>query len=115
MPRLQVFHIPFTTMHVNRGVWGENASEFVPERWIVPGGVPPLSELPHGWSGLVTFCDGPRNCIGYRLGMSIMLHAPLVVLANVRPAHRVYAEHDSSGVLFGSNLAVWYADCAPRG
>ncbi|EPS95624.1 hypothetical protein FOMPIDRAFT_101731 [Fomitopsis schrenkii] len=65
----QVFHIPFTTMHVNRGVWGENASEFVPERWIVPGGVPPLSELPHGWSGLVTFCDGPRNCIGYRLAI----------------------------------------------
>ncbi|KAI0732667.1 cytochrome P450 [Fomitopsis betulina] len=65
----QVFHIPFTTMHVNSDVWGENANEFVPERWIVPGGVPQPSELPHGWSGLVTFCDGPRNCIGYRLAI----------------------------------------------
>ncbi|OCH83627.1 hypothetical protein OBBRIDRAFT_742916, partial [Obba rivulosa] len=49
-------------------VWGANAAQFEPERWITPGGVPPPSALPHGWSGLVTFCDGPRNCIGYRLG-----------------------------------------------
>ncbi|EED83115.1 predicted protein [Postia placenta Mad-698-R] len=65
----QVFHIPFTTMHVNPAVWGPDAAEFKPERWFVPGGVPPPSELPHGWSGLVTFCDGPRNCIGYRLAI----------------------------------------------
>ncbi|TFY67129.1 hypothetical protein EVJ58_g1823 [Rhodofomes roseus] len=65
----QVFHIPFTTMQVNPEVWGKNAAEFVPERWIVSGGVPEPSELPHGWSGLVTFCDGPRNCLGYRLAI----------------------------------------------
>ncbi|KAI0642733.1 cytochrome P450 [Trametes meyenii] len=65
----QVFHIPFTTMHVNPAVWGPAAAEFQPARWLTPGGVPPPSELPHGWSGLVTFCDGPRNCIGYRLAV----------------------------------------------
>ncbi|TBU25929.1 cytochrome P450 [Dichomitus squalens] len=65
----QVFHIPFTTMHVNPAVWGPTATKFDPSRWLTPGGVPPPSELPHGWSGLVTFCDGPRNCIGYRLAV----------------------------------------------
>ncbi|KAI0631192.1 cytochrome P450 [Trametes polyzona] len=65
----QVFHIPFTTMHVNPDVWGADAARFDPERWLTPGRVPPPSELPHGWSGLVTFCDGPRNCIGYRLAI----------------------------------------------
>ncbi|KAI0676401.1 cytochrome P450 [Trametes maxima] len=65
----QVFHIPFTTMHVNPTVWGPDAAEFQPARWLTPGGVPPPSDLPHGWSGLVTFCDGPRNCIGYRLAI----------------------------------------------
>ncbi len=65
----QVFHIPFTTMHVNPAVWGPSAARFNPARWLTPGGVPPPSELPHGWSGLVTFCDGPRNCIGYRLAV----------------------------------------------
>ncbi|KAM5537674.1 hypothetical protein V8D89_008752 [Ganoderma adspersum] len=65
----QVFHIPFTTMHVNTDVWGPKAASFDPARWLVAGGVPPPSELPHGWSGLITFCDGPRNCIGYRLAI----------------------------------------------
>ena len=54
-------------MHVNPTVWGPSASTFDPARWLTPGGVPPPSELPHGWSGLVTFCDGPRNCIGRNL------------------------------------------------
>ncbi|CDO70546.1 hypothetical protein BN946_scf184579.g2 [Trametes cinnabarina] len=65
----QVFHIPFSTIQVNPAVWGPDATEFNPDRWLTPGGVPPPSELPHGWSGLVTFCDGPRNCIGYRLAI----------------------------------------------
>ena len=102
------------TMNINPQVWGENANEFVPERWIVPGGVPPPSELPHGWSGLVTFCDGPRNCIGYKLGMSIMSHAPLVCPTNVHVAIREHAEHVSSGVLFGSRLAGLGSLTAPH-
>ncbi|RPD75636.1 cytochrome P450 [Lentinus tigrinus ALCF2SS1-7] len=65
----QVFHIPFMTMHRNAAVWGPDAAQFNPARWLTPGGVPPPSELPHGWGGLVTFCDGPRNCIGYRLAV----------------------------------------------
>jgi len=65
----QVFHIPFMAMQANPAVWGADAAEFKPERWITPGGMPPPSELPHGWSNMVTFCDGPRNCIGYRLAV----------------------------------------------
>ncbi|KAL0959633.1 hypothetical protein HGRIS_011335 [Hohenbuehelia grisea] len=65
----QVFHIPFTTMHTNPQVWGPDADIFNPSRWLEKGGVPPPNELPHGWSGLVTFCDGPRNCIGWRLAV----------------------------------------------
>ncbi|KAF8653640.1 hypothetical protein AX16_003792 [Volvariella volvacea WC 439] len=65
----QVLRIPFTTMHVNTKVWGPNADVFDPTRWIKPGGVPPPNELPHGWSGLVAFCDGPRNCLGYRFAV----------------------------------------------
>lgn len=68
----QVFHIPFSAMQVREETWGKDAEEFKPERWLLPLGTPGAvkapSELPHGWSGLTTFCDGPRNCIGYRLG-----------------------------------------------
>lgn len=65
----QIFHIPFTAMQTNPVVWGADAHEFRPERWITPGGVPAPKDLPHGWSGLVAFCDGPRMCIGYRLAI----------------------------------------------
>ncbi|KAI0648755.1 cytochrome P450 [Trametes meyenii] len=65
----QVFHIPFTTIHVNPDVWGESAAQFDPARWLKPDGVPPAHKLPSSWSGLLTFCDGPRNCIGYRLAV----------------------------------------------
>jgi len=60
--------VPFMTMNTNPVVWGPEAGIFNPERWLVPGGIPAPSDLPSGWSGLTTFCDGPRNCIGWRLG-----------------------------------------------
>ncbi|KAF9072869.1 cytochrome P450 [Rhodocollybia butyracea] len=66
----QVFRIPWTVLNVNEQVWGSNASQFIPERWIQPGGVPSADKLPHGpWGGVSSFCDGPRTCIGYRLAV----------------------------------------------
>ncbi|KAJ6487726.1 cytochrome P450 [Mycena sanguinolenta] len=62
----QVIHIPFTPMHTNVDVWGPSAAVFDPMRWLQARD--PAS-LPHGWSGLLTFCDGPRNCIGWRLAV----------------------------------------------
>lgn len=94
-------------MNTNQDVWGKNANEFAPERWVVPGGVPPPSELPHGWSGLVTFCDGPRNCIGYKLGMSIMFHTHLTGSANVHFENLEHVGYDGYRLLFGLDLAGW--------
>ncbi|KAK0449598.1 cytochrome P450 [Desarmillaria tabescens] len=64
------FTIPYTLLNTNPVIWGPNAQEFVPERWMAPDGVPPSKELPHGpWSNLSTFSDGPRMCIGWRLAV----------------------------------------------
>ncbi|KIY48790.1 cytochrome P450 [Fistulina hepatica ATCC 64428] len=65
----QIFHIPFTTMNTNPSVWGPDAVVFSPDRWLKPNGIPAPSQLPRGWSGILTFCDGPRNCIGQRLAV----------------------------------------------
>ncbi|EIM87146.1 cytochrome P450 [Stereum hirsutum FP-91666 SS1] len=66
----QIFQIPFTALNINPAVWGPDGPSFRPERWIEVGGVKPANELPHGWGNITTFCDGPRNCIGYRLAIA---------------------------------------------
>ncbi|ESK92562.1 cytochrome p450 [Moniliophthora roreri MCA 2997] len=64
----QSFHISFTAMNVNPEVWGTDAHEFKPERWLTPGAMP--SDLPHGpWANVASFCDGTRGCIGWRLAV----------------------------------------------
>ncbi|KAJ6614603.1 cytochrome P450 [Mycena sp. CBHHK59/15] len=62
----QVIHIPFTPMNTNPQVWGHSASVFDPNRWLE---VRDPATLPNGWNGLLTFCDGPRNCLGWRLAV----------------------------------------------
>lgn len=69
---VQIFQIPFTGLNVNPTIWGPDSRIFRPERWIEPGGVKSASQLPHGWGNISTFCDGPRSCIGYRLGMTFL-------------------------------------------
>ncbi|PBK80547.1 cytochrome P450 [Armillaria gallica] len=64
------FTIPYTLLNTNTATWGLNAQEFVPERWMTSDGVPPSNDLPRGpWSNVSTFADGPRVCIGWRLGV----------------------------------------------
>lgn len=49
-------------------VWGEDAGKWDPERWLNPDRIPPANQLTAGVHGLFTFIEGPRTCIGYRLG-----------------------------------------------
>ncbi len=57
--------------NLNPSVWGSDAAEFRPERWIEAGGIPAFEQLPYGpYAGVSSFLDGQRACIGWRLGMS---------------------------------------------
>ncbi len=49
-------------------VWGPDGNSFVPERWLDPSGLPTPDRTVAGFSGMATFIEGPRMCIGYRLG-----------------------------------------------
>ncbi|KAK6813929.1 hypothetical protein RU639_010447 [Aspergillus parasiticus] len=51
---------------VNRSpdIWGPQAEEFLPERWIDPSGKPNITGGTASKSPLLTFLHGPRNCIG---------------------------------------------------
>ncbi|KAJ6582930.1 cytochrome P450 [Mycena vulgaris] len=62
----QVIHIPFTPINTSAHAWGPSAAVFNPTRWLEEHDP---ATRPHGWSGLLTFCDGPRNCLGWRLAV----------------------------------------------
>ena len=78
----QVIHIPFLGINRDEAVFGD-ADLFRPTRWLVgrgdaaeakyctPGehGIPPADQMSGGWSGLCTFSEGPRICVGMKLAL----------------------------------------------
>ncbi|GAA5888489.1 hypothetical protein JCM6882_008640 [Rhodosporidiobolus microsporus] len=79
----QQFVIPIYAANRNRDLFGEDADEFRPERWlekdekgerIMQGG--------SGHFGAFTFLQGPRSCIGYKLA-NMELKVALAVLLPV--------------------------------
>jgi cytochrome P450 len=65
IPRRTEIMIAPWAVNRSRELWGENAREFVPERWIDKDGNKPNN---HGGAesnySLLTFLHGPRSCIG---------------------------------------------------
>ena len=78
----QVIHIPSISIDRDETVFGDGDT-FRPTRWLVgrgdaaeakyctPGehGLPPADEMCGGWSGLFTFAEGPRVCVGMKLAL----------------------------------------------
>ena len=78
----QVIHIPSIGINRDEAVFGD-ADIFRPTRWLVgrgdaaeakyctPGehGVPPADQMCGGWSGVSTFSEGPRICVGIKLAL----------------------------------------------
>jgi cytochrome P450 len=63
----QVVAIPIYAMARNGNVWGPDANEFKPERWI---DVETGKLLPQPADRFVSFSSGPRMCIGMKLAMT---------------------------------------------
>jgi len=59
--------IPICLINRDKSIWGEDSTEFKPERWA---NIPDAAASVHGvWSNLLTFTGGPRACIGYRFSL----------------------------------------------
>ena len=114
----QVVHLPIENLNMSTHIWGPDAREFKPERWLRPApashsasvesekldgkegkrettGVPPeVGDGPGVWPNMMTFIDGPRRCVGYRLGlmeMKIFLYTLIREYEfGVVPGKRVY-------------------------
>ena len=60
----QLISIPILAIHQCKSIWGEDAHEFRPERWLDESGIPIKAKEFQGYRHLLTFGDGPRTCLG---------------------------------------------------
>ncbi|KAJ6461903.1 cytochrome P450 [Mycena vitilis] len=64
----QMIHIPILAVNTDKEIWGEDATEFKPERWEhIPESA---SAIPSVYANLLTFFAGPHNCIGFRFSLA---------------------------------------------
>ncbi|KZV83332.1 cytochrome P450, partial [Exidia glandulosa HHB12029] len=62
-----VIFVPITVLNRAEDIWGSDAHEFRPERWMNMS--EKASNIPGIFAGLATFIGGPRSCIGYRFAI----------------------------------------------
>ncbi|OJA16742.1 hypothetical protein AZE42_09317 [Rhizopogon vesiculosus] len=62
----QTIVIPIHAINRMDSIWGDG-SAFRPERWLED--LPARDILFSGWSNVLSFSDGPRNCVGTRLAL----------------------------------------------
>ncbi|KAJ7758789.1 cytochrome P450, partial [Mycena maculata] len=58
-----VISAPIWCINRSEALWGPDAKEFKPERWLEAKKDVPAKEL-QGHHHLLTFHDGPRTCLG---------------------------------------------------
>ncbi|CAK5263997.1 unnamed protein product [Mycena citricolor] len=62
----QTILIPILALNRDKAIWGEDATEFIAERWE-SGNI--SNSIPGVWGHMMTFLGGPRACIGYRFSL----------------------------------------------
>ncbi len=85
-------------------IW-KDPDVFRPERWLEP--LPPSEDLCNGWANLLAFSDGPRKCIGLRLGKrhsSILLPRDFMLTMGQLPSSTKYVAVESVKFLSVLNL-----------
>ncbi|KAG2140207.1 cytochrome P450 [Suillus bovinus] len=56
--------IPAAAINRSSAIWGPDAKEFKPDRWLTEEGIGGKAKEVQGHRHLLTFIDGPRTCLG---------------------------------------------------
>ncbi|KAG2144209.1 cytochrome P450 [Suillus clintonianus] len=74
-----LFTISVASINRSLAIWGPDAKEFKPERWLAEEGIGGKAKDVQGHRHLLTFVDGPRTCLGKDFAVA-ELKAVLLVL-----------------------------------
>ena len=69
LPKGTEVMMPVWSLHYNKGVWGEDAAQWRPDRWLEGGSVAAARKDADGNLRFMPFLDGPSNCIGQHLAL----------------------------------------------
>lgn len=68
----QLVTIPIRAMNRSTSIWGADAKEFKPQRWLEEGGIQRKAKEVQGHRHLLTFSDGQRACMGKTFALAEM-------------------------------------------
>ncbi|KAG2144204.1 cytochrome P450 [Suillus clintonianus] len=76
--------ITISTAAINRSlaIWGPDAKEFKPERWLAEEGISGKAKDVQGHRHLLTFIDGPRTCLGKDFAVAEFKTVLLILVKN---------------------------------
>ncbi|KAI6044112.1 cytochrome P450 [Pisolithus marmoratus] len=74
--------LPLACINRSTAIWGPDAKVFRPERWLEKDGIPKKAQDVQGYRHLLTFADGPRNCLGKGFAVSEMKAVLSVLVKN---------------------------------
>ncbi|KAI6040778.1 cytochrome P450 [Pisolithus marmoratus] len=77
-----VITIPVSCLNRAEAIWGPDARVFKPERWLEADGITKKAQELKGHRHLLTFGDGPRNCLGKLFAVAEIKTVLWVVVKN---------------------------------
>lgn len=80
----QKISIPIRTMNRSTSVWGADAKEFKPQRWLEEGGIQGKAKEIQAYRHLLTFVDGPRACLGKTFALTEFKATLSVLIRNYK-------------------------------
>jgi cytochrome P450 len=74
--------IPGAAINRSLAIWGPDAKEFKPDRWLTEDGISGKAREVQGHRHLLTFVDGPRTCLGKDFAITEFKTVLLVLVKN---------------------------------
>jgi len=74
--------IPIASINCSTAIWGPDAKQFKPDRWLTEEGISGKAKEVQGHRHLLTFIDGPRTCLGKDFAITEFKTVLLVLVKN---------------------------------